>query len=115
MSRPLGRLASIHRNGPGLKVLGNATSDRWYGPGYCGICGDTEVVPVAVRYWDPDDGWRLGVLCVGCGDECRSRGPQRGDYAYRTTDTAEQKTRLDVLADLGDLDGAYADQADGEG
>jgi hypothetical protein len=49
MGKPLGRLASIHRNGPGLKKLGNAKSELWYGPGYCGICGGREVVPVAVR------------------------------------------------------------------
>ena len=120
MSKPLGRLASIHRNGPGLKQLGNARSERWYGPGYCGFCGTKEVVPVAVRYWDPDDGWRMGVLCAGCGEDCTDRGPQPDDFACRTQDDNAdhesrahfQAMRIDRLATLTDLDGAYADQMD---
>jgi hypothetical protein len=102
-------LASVHRNGPGLRIIGR---ERWYGPGYCGICGSRDVVPVAVRYWDPDDGWRMGVLCGGCGEDCSERGPRPDDYACRTTDIVEQAQRIDVLSELVDLDGAYADQMD---
>jgi hypothetical protein len=102
-------LACVHRNGAGLRIVGR---ERWYGPGYCGVCGSREVVPVAVRYWDPDDGWRMGVLCTGCGEDCSERGPRPGDYACRTRDIAEQAQRVDLLSELVDLDGAYADQMD---
>src|SRR5262245_60524139 len=85
---------TVHTDGPGLKQV--SKGERWYGPGYCGICGHREpveklgdrgVVPVAVRYWDPDDGWRMGVLCVGCGEDCTDRGPKVDDYACRPKDT----------------------------
>jgi hypothetical protein len=111
-------LASIHKDGPGLKKIGN---EKWYGPGYCGICGcrkcvddgdEYGLVPQAVRYWDPDDGWRMGVLCVGCGEDCYRRGPQPGDYASQVLDGESQAEGIDTLADLydRDLDGVYSDQ-----
>jgi hypothetical protein len=116
----------VHRNGPGLKKLGNAKSERWYGPGYCGICGNREVVPVAVRYWDPDDGWRMGVLCEGCGADCTDRGPKPDDFAVHVEELKKeglnariagngidaQALRIDMMAQLTDLDGAYADLSD---
>lgn len=100
-----------HKNGAGLKVI---SSDVWYGSGYCGVCGTTDVVPVAVRYWDCDDGWRVGVLCAECGKECSDRGPQDDDYAVKLAKQAEGRDvhtaiaeGMDMAAGLmeGDMDG----------
>jgi hypothetical protein len=94
--------------GPGLKVLNR--KERWYGGGYCGICGSREVVPTAVRYWDCDDGWLMGVLCEYCLDDARERGPQPDDYAYRPpADELTHADKIDILAELGDLDNAYSE------
>lgn len=92
-----------HHPGPGLKIL---SKTRWYGGGYCAICGTRgdELVPQQVRYWDPDDGWRVGVLCAYCGDEATSRGPRPGDYANHDDDN---HSRIDVLASFGDEDSTY--------
>jgi len=57
---------------------------------YCGICGH---VPAAkdepnrapLRFWDPDDGWKIGSLCAGCAEEALTRQPKPEDYAMRTT------------------------------
>ena len=93
----------------GLKVL---STETWYGSGYCGICGDRDtIIPNAVRYWDCDDGWRMGVLCPCCTDDCKARGPKPGDYAY-TRGHEEISDHLDILADCGDLDGACSEFSD---
>lgn len=105
-------------DGPGLKVYGTPTDAPWYGNG-CGMCGATSdegpyspLVPVRVRYWDPDDGWRSGVLCLGCAHECAARGPREGDYAVaRQNGRAEaMDTIAEVLA--GDDDGAHVESND---
>ena len=41
---------------------------------YCGICGRTpksndEPNYAPLRWWDPDDGWKIGTLCHWCHDE----------------------------------------------
>jgi hypothetical protein len=59
----------------------------------------------------------MGVLCERCGAECTDRGPKPDDYACRTQDDNAnhesrahfQAMRIDMLAQLTDLDGAYAD------
>jgi hypothetical protein len=96
-----------HTPGPGLKILSKA---KWYGPGYCGVCGTRgdELIPQSVRYWDSDDGWRMGVLCSYCGEECAARGPRPDDYAVATRQPNNAQ-RIDVSVSLGDLDGAYSD------
>jgi hypothetical protein len=63
----------------------------------------------AVRWWDPDDGWKMGVLCLSCGNDASGRGPREGDYAYRAPDKSE---RIDALAGLQDSDGTYTDSHD---
>lgn len=99
------------QNGKGLKYMNRR--EKWYGGGYCGICGSREVVPVCCRYWDCDDGWRVGVLCEYCADECRADGPKPGDYAYQeATDTA---MRADCDVAYGDSDSAYANSRDRQG
>lgn len=90
-------------SGPGLRVIGG----KWYG--HCGVCGTRDIVPCAVRWWDPDDGWRLGVLCGACIEHVRDRGPRVDDYAVATRDVPEQAARIDLNAALGDLDGTWSE------
>jgi len=99
----------VHDNGPGLRVLGTT---RWYGGGYCGVCGSRgeDLVARAVRWWDPDDGWCLGVLCVTCGEEAAARGPRPTDYAM-ATDAGADPDAIDTSA-ADDADAAYADDLD---
>jgi len=103
---------NVHKNSRGLKVVGDP-SQPWYGGGYCSICGDhgPSLVPVRVRYWDCDDGWRSGVLCVGCGQDCAERGPRKDDYAVATRNVVEQAALLGVVDEVlaGDDDGAQAE------
>ncbi len=108
-------LSEPHVDGPGLKVLN--PRKKWFGPGYCGICGHRgeSLVPRAVRWWDADDGWKMGVLCVGCGQEASARGPRKGDFAMIEEDAgAEQKGRIDVSAGMGDLDGTWSETGQGD-
>ena len=71
------------KEGKGLKLM-SRPGVIWYGPGYCGICGDREhILPTAVRWWDPDDGWKTGVLCSYCTSDAIHRGPESTDYAFR--------------------------------
>ena len=59
----------------------------------CGICGYTpytrldEPNRAPLRWWDPDDGWKIGTLCRWCAEEVLDRKPQPEDYAVanRTT------------------------------
>jgi hypothetical protein len=106
-----------HENGPGLKIL----SDRiWYGPGYCGICGQTDhksknspLLPTQVRWWDADDGWRVGVLCYGCGLEATERGPWANDYAVVVKQGLSQSEKIDVLSEvMDDEDATYTEGND---
>ena len=97
-------------SGEGLKVYAVPTDAPWYGSGYCSICGG-EPFPARVRYWDPDDGWRSGVLCVGCADECAERGPRADDYAVMATQERERARHMDTIAaySAGDDDAAHVD------
>lgn len=93
--------------GPGLKKLSERT---WYGPGYCGICGDTgeDLVPVMVRWWDCDDGYRTGVLCRYCGAEQTHRTPRPSDFAYEPgLEDFAQLLDLAVEMSAGDEDAAH--------
>jgi len=65
---------------------------------YCGVCGRQPQTQLdepnygPVRYWDPDDGWRIGNLCRHCHKEARTRGPEPGDFAYHEQDTIDINT-----------------------
>jgi len=70
---------------------------------YCSICGDVpqagqEPNRAPLRFWCPDDGWKIGTLCKWCADEALLRKPKESDYAYRgrngdiTEDTDEDPT-----------------------
>ncbi len=56
---------------------------------YCRVCGYTpktnndEPNRAPLRFWDPDDGWKIGTLCRGCADEVLDVKPSPEDYAYR--------------------------------
>ena len=62
-------------------------------PGYgmCVICGYhpegdlEEPTHGPLRFWDSDDGWRIGSLCRWCAEDDLDAKPQPDDYAYRTT------------------------------
>ena len=94
-----------HQEGPGLKIVGKSV---WYGPGYCGICGDRgeDLIAQAIRFWCPDDGWKHGVLCRFCGEEASERGPKEGDYAYRKED---KSALIDASSMDGDEDATHSD------
>lgn len=98
-------------NGPFVKQLSNET---WYGSfGGCNICGEKRegfLIPRAVRWWDPDDGWKHGVLCRPCMLECSERGPRKSDYAYKAEDFDAEF--IDAAFSLGDNDGAHSDLED---
>lgn len=60
---------------------------------YCGICGATpqrntdEPNYAPLRWWDADDGWKIGTLCHWCHEETINRGPEPGDFASTRTNT----------------------------
>lgn len=74
---------------------------------YCGVCGRTpksneEPNYAPVRWWDPDDGWKIGTLCRWCFDDYAHVQPKPEDYAYRTTnqvcdDCNTDKDPIDAL------------------
>ncbi len=58
----------------------------------CGICGyvpqdsmKDEANRQPLRWWDPDDGWKIGTLCRHCADDHLDVRPSKDDYAYHTT------------------------------
>lgn len=58
---------------------------------YCGICGHTpqtrndEPNYAPLRWWDPDDGWKIGTLCRHCAEEFLDVKPKPEDYASAST------------------------------
>jgi hypothetical protein len=119
--------ALLPEPGPGLKIRGTKTDPPWYGQG-CGVCGNQDpdgqyspLIPVRVLYWDPDDGWRSGVLCQGCAEEAAERGPQPDDYAEhmrreREAKDAEGLNQIERLTILEEIHGSDQDaiQVDSE-
>ena len=78
---------------------------------YCNICGrvpeereETNWAPL--RWWDCDDGWKIGTLCRWCAEDALPVVPQPDDYAYPTTnglcDDDNVGTDLDPLDALPD-------------
>ena len=83
---------------------------------YCGVCGHVpkgnEEDPnyrsnrAPLRWWDCDDGWKIGALCHGCacGMETKTFGkqdaildaqPKPGDYAYKRTNGVADDVNTD--------------------
>ena len=56
---------------------------------YCGICGHVPKAGGApnlapVRWWDPDDGWKIGTLCPCCHQDTADQKPKPTDFAVVT-------------------------------
>lgn len=57
----------------------------------CGICGrqprsnSDEPNRAPVRWWDPDDGWKVGTLCRWCFDDSENDKPKPDDFAFSRT------------------------------
>jgi hypothetical protein len=55
---------------------------------YCAICGRQPQTKLdepnygPIKFWDPDDGWKISTLCRWCKDEYGDRQPQPDDFAY---------------------------------
>lgn len=67
---------------------------------YCGICGhvpktDDEPNRAPLRWWDPDDGWKIGTLCRYCAGDYLDVQPKPGDYAFRTTNGVADDVNTD--------------------
>lgn len=68
---------------------------------YCGICGHTpqsnteEPNYAPLRWWDCDDGWKIGTLCHWCHDEVVNDKPKEGDYAFKSTNGVADDVNTD--------------------
>ncbi len=68
---------------------------------YCGICGrvpktskdEPNLAPV--RWWDPDDGWKIGSLCRWCAEENLDVKPKPEDFAFDRTNHVADQTDTD--------------------
>ena len=80
---------------------------------YCQICGHTpqtsadEPNRAPVRWWDCDDGWKIGTLCRWCHEEVENDKPKPGDFAYADSNGVADMVDTDedpILAlDMEDL------------
>ena len=58
---------------------------------YCGVCGRTPQTKMEepnyapIRWWDSDDGYKVGTLCRQCYNEVKNDKPTPSDYAYDTS------------------------------
>lgn len=76
---------------------------------YCGICGhvpkqNEEPNRAPLRWWDPDDGWKIGTLCECCAEDALEDTPDPEDYAYEKTnnvcdDCNTDEDPINVFAD----------------
>ena len=72
----------------------------------CGICGRApkdreEPNHAPIKWWDPDDGWKIGTLCRWCIAEFKDVLPSPEDYAYgQSMEYAEIETDEDPLEAL---------------
>lgn len=68
---------------------------------YCGICGRTpktnhdEPNYAPVRWWDCDDGWKIGTLCPHCHADTFNDKPKEGDFAFRRTNGVADDVNTD--------------------
>ena len=93
---------------PGLKS--SYHSDPYWGGGYCKICGETDyqreqpyhtgLVPRQVRFWDCDDGWKVGILCRHCIDDVAHRGPKETDYAVQSKAINADEGLMDAISNI---------------
>lgn len=70
------------------KTVGQRLAESHVSYNYCGICGHVpktgrdEPNRAPLRWWNPDDGWKIGTLCRDCAEEFLDRRPKPTDYAY---------------------------------
>ena len=64
---------------------------------HCQICGHVPKGPMPepnrapLRWWDADDGWKIGSLCRWCAEEHLDDRPKPDDYAAtRTNHVADE-------------------------
>lgn len=67
---------------------------------YCGVCGRTprqseEPNYAPIRWWDPDDGWKIGTLCRHCHEDVHGVKPKRGDFAFGETNGVADDVNTD--------------------
>ena len=67
---------------------------------YCGICGhvpkaNDEPNYAPLRWWDPDDGWKIGTLCRWCAQEALPRQPKPDDFAFSQTNHVADHVNTD--------------------
>jgi len=79
------------RNIPALRAVANkkiqAATPTF---GYCHICGhepekQTDASNRVLRYWDPNDGWKITSLCPDCAEDALLTEPSPEDYAFPRT------------------------------
>ena len=58
---------------------------------HCQVCGRVPKTAMdepnctPLRWWDCDDGWRIGTLCRWCAEDALGDRPSPDDYAYAGT------------------------------
>lgn len=67
---------------------------------YCAICGHTpasskESPNYVHRFWDCDDGWKIGALCQHCWLDVEHEQPKPDDYAYANTNGVADAVETD--------------------
>ncbi len=67
---------------------------------YCGICGhiprsNDESNYAPLRWWDADDGWKIGTLCRPCAEEALPGKPQPDDFAFQKTNHVADDVNTD--------------------
>ena len=73
-SHVLQRLAKARHTYNHCRICGRVPQDERQEPNYDPL-----------RWWDPDDGWKIGALCRWCAEDALERVPQKDDYAFDTT------------------------------
>ena len=91
--------------GANFGVIPLNTDKPWYGRhGVCDVCGDNPRQQPVI-YYDPDDGWQLGVLCVHCAQEQLDILPDpENDYCWVNEDQSERLMRLLAGLSVADPD-----------
>jgi hypothetical protein len=76
---------------PSLKILSQDKTMPKLTCSFCRICGrqpqtkldEMNIGPV--RFWNPDEGWKIGALCRPCHEETKNDKPKPDDYAFHLT------------------------------
>lgn len=71
---------------------------------YCQVCGrrpteDEESNWTPLKWWDEDDGWRIGTLCRWCWEDCCDKMPSDEDFAVINSDGEMLPIKIDTDED----------------